>query len=65
MSLLYESQNLCRKELMSVCSVENKAEQEKCEFYERASYENRCMYFIFGEYCDCLKAQEDAKQRTI
>ena len=59
MSLLYESPNLCKKGLMSVCSAGNKAEQEKCAFYEKASQENRCMYFIFDEYCDCLKAQED------
>jgi len=59
MSLLYESPNLCKKGLMSVCSAENKTEQEKCVFYEKASHEDRCMYFIFDEYCDCLKAQED------
>jgi hypothetical protein len=35
--------------------------QRKCRFFEQASYENRCMYLKFGEYCDCRKAQEVAK----
>ena len=61
MSPADEGQNLCKKGFMSVCSGENASEQEKCTFYDKASHENRCMYFIFNEYCDCLKAQMDAK----
>ena len=53
--------NFCIAGMMSTCRAENIKEQEKCRFYEKASYENRCMYFIFDEYCDCLKAQYDLK----
>ena len=49
--------NLCKKGMMSVCTATDDAEQSKCEFYERSSIKNRCMYFIFDEYCGCLKAQ--------
>jgi len=53
--------NFCIAGIMSTCRAENTKEQKKCKFYEKASYENRCMYFIFDEYCDCLKAQDDLK----
>jgi hypothetical protein len=49
--------NFCKKEKMSICSAEDSKQQEKCSFFEKSSYEHRCMYFIFDEYCDCLKAQ--------
>jgi len=61
MSLLCESKNLCKKGLMSVCSGENASEQKKCTYYEKATQETRCMFLKFDEYCDCLKAQMDAK----
>jgi hypothetical protein len=49
--------NYCKKETMSVCTAENSKQQEKCSFFEKSSYEQRCMYLIFDEYCDCLRAQ--------
>lgn len=49
--------NYCKKERMSICTAEDPAQQEKCSFFEKSSYEQRCMYLIFDEYCDCLKAQ--------
>jgi hypothetical protein len=52
--------NLCRSEHISVCAAANQAEQKGCSFYERARSAERCMYFIFEEYCDCLKAQLNA-----
>jgi len=59
MSLLFEGINLCKKGAMSVCSANNEEDQEKCTFYKKASQENRCMYFIFDEFCDCMEAQLD------
>ena len=46
---------------MSICVAKDHTEQETCTFYEKARFENRCMYFIFDEYCDCLKAQVDSE----
>ena len=55
-----ESKNLCKKGLMSVCTAKDSDERERCEFYEKSSIKNKCMYFIFDEYCDCLSAQMGA-----
>ncbi len=52
--------SFCKKGMMSVCMAAGDTEQNGCEFYERSSLKNKCMYFIFDEYCDCLKAQIDA-----
>jgi hypothetical protein len=49
--------NYCKKDKMSICTAENSKQQEKCSFFEKSSYDYRCMYFIFDEYCDCLNAQ--------
>ena len=42
---------------MSICTAEDPRQQERCRFFEKSSHEQRCMYLIFDEYCDCLKAQ--------
>ncbi len=49
--------NYCKKDNMSVCTARDTKQQEKCSFFEKSSYETRCMYFIFDTYCDCLNAQ--------
>jgi hypothetical protein len=49
--------NYCKKDKMSVCTAEDAKQQEECCFFVKSSHEPRCMYFIFDEYCDCLKAQ--------
>ncbi len=49
--------NFCQSEQISVCTAGNQAEQKGCDFYERARNADRCMYFIFEEYCDSLSAQ--------
>jgi hypothetical protein len=49
--------SFCRKELMSVCTACSEAEQRHCCFYEKSRGSDRCMYFVFGEFCDCLNAQ--------
>ena len=52
--------SFCKREMMSVCTAASDTEQNRCVFYEKSSLKNKCMYFIFDEYCDCLKAQIDA-----
>ncbi len=55
-----EKMNFCRSEQISFCTAASQKEQPGCCFYERARRVDRCMYFIFDEYCDCLKAQLNA-----
>ena len=50
--------NFCQKDTISVCTAKE-GEQEWCEFFKKSRFKNKCMYFIFDEYCDCLKAQMD------
>ena len=50
-------ENYCITEMMSVCSAEGLSEQELCRFFEWASHEKKCMYFVQEEFCDSLKAQ--------
>lgn len=38
--------------------------QEQCKHYNKATHFNRCMYFIFDEFCDSLKAQKDVQLLT-
>jgi hypothetical protein len=52
--------NFCRPEQVSFCTALNQKEQSGCSFYEKSLRAERCMYFIFDEYCDCLKAQVEA-----
>ena len=49
--------NFCKQEEMSICTADNKNKQAGCSFYEKSRFAERCMYYIFDEYCDCLKAQ--------
>ena len=42
---------------MSICTADCQKQQTDCSFYEKSQHANRCMYFIFDEYCDSLKAQ--------
>ena len=52
--------SFCKRDIMSVCTAYSDAEQENCVYYEKSRLRNECMYFIFDEYCDCLKAQINA-----
>ena len=56
--------NLCKQQDMSICTADSRLQQENCNFYEKSINANRCMYYVFDEYCDCLKAQLHAGQRT-
>lgn len=40
-------------------------EQEKCKFFVKASYDQRCLHLVFDEYCDCSKAQDWAKGKAV
>ena len=52
--------NFCKQDDMSVCTADSKKLQTDCSFYEKSQFAERCMYFIFDEYCDCLNAQLNA-----
>jgi len=54
--------NFCKLGQMSVCMAGNEKQQIDCSFYDKSQHANRCMYFIFEEYCDCLSAQITAKK---
>jgi hypothetical protein len=56
--------NLCKLQDMSICTADSRLQQKNCNFYEKSINANRCMYYVFEEYCDCLKAQLHAGQRT-
>jgi hypothetical protein len=55
--------NFCKSEHISVCTAADQKEQSGCSFFEKSRCADRCMYFIFNEYCDCLKAQLSAQGR--
>ncbi len=52
--------SFCKRGMMSVCMAASDTDQNRCKFYEKSRLKNKCMYFIFDEYCDCLKAQIDS-----
>jgi hypothetical protein len=54
--------NFCKRERMSICTAENQKQQCGCSYYEKSRFAERCMYFIFEEFCDCLTAQMNAKE---
>lgn len=47
----------CKKEIMSICTAGSAQKQQECRYYEKSCHAAKCMYFVFEEYCDCLKAQ--------
>jgi hypothetical protein len=52
--------SFCKKDIMCVCTAESNERQRECRYYEKAGTAERCMYFVFDEYCDSLKAQTNA-----
>ena len=52
----------CKMSTLSVCTAGSQERQRQCGFYEKSSYANKCMYFVFDEYCDCLKAQMNTQE---
>ena len=57
--------NFCKQEQMSICTADTQKKQAGCSYYEKSQFAERCMYFIFDEYCDCLTAQINAKQEPM
>lgn len=55
-----ERVSYCKKEIMSMCKADNGKQQKKCCFYEKSNSSERCMYYVFESYCDCLQAQVNA-----
>jgi len=47
----------CQRKFMSICTASSTSEQKKCKFYKKSSFTDKCMHFMFDEYCDCLEAQ--------
>jgi hypothetical protein len=54
--------NFCKREQMSICTADNQKQQVGCNYYEKSQFAERCMYYIFEEYCDCLTAQMNSQQ---
>jgi hypothetical protein len=54
--------NFCKREQMSICTADNQKQQVGCSYYEKSQFAERCMYYIFEEYCDCLTAQMNSQQ---
>jgi hypothetical protein len=54
--------NFCKQEQMSICTAETQKKQAGCSYYEKSQCAERCMYFIFDEYCDSLTAQMNSQQ---
>ena len=54
--------NFCKQEQMSVFTADDQKQQVGCSYYEKSQFAERCMYYIFEEYCDSLTAQMNAQQ---
>lgn len=50
----------CKKEVMSMCTAKGRPQQQNCQFYVKSGLSEKCMYFVFDQYCDCLAAQRKA-----
>jgi len=55
---------LCRRDFMSICTATSESQQKNCIFYEKSTISDRCMHFMFDEYCDCLEAQIATQQKV-
>ena len=52
--------NHCKYNGLSFCDRATSYDgQEKCRHYLKSTHFNRCMFLVFGEFCDCLIAQND------
>jgi hypothetical protein len=50
---------------MSICKADSKKQQQDCLFFEKSNCANRCMYFVFNEFCDSLNAQSYAADNRL
>jgi hypothetical protein len=60
--VLSERLSFCKIDIMSICTAASESEQKNCKFYKKSSFTDKCMHFMFDEYCDCLDAQIAALQ---
>ena len=51
----------CKREIISVCTAGGKEQQKNCCYYQKSTYKNACMYFVFDAYCDCVEAQRNTQ----
>jgi len=49
---------------MSICTATGGSQQKNCIFYKKSTISDRCMHFMFDEYCDCLEAQIATQQEV-
>lgn len=51
--------NFCKPGSMSTCTAgKSWKDQSRCFFAEKSTDMNRCMFYMFDEFCDCVKAQQ-------
>jgi hypothetical protein len=60
--VLNERVSFCKRDIMSICTAASESEQKNCKFYKKSSFTDKCMHFMFDEYCDCLEAQVAIQQ---
>lgn len=53
----------CKRDVMSMCTAESRKQQRRCRDYKKSEFSEKCMYFVFDQYCDCLTAQCRAVER--
>jgi hypothetical protein len=51
----------CKRDIISVCAAGGREQQKSCRFYQKSTYKNACMYFVFDAYCDCIEAQRNTE----
>ena len=55
----------CNRDIISTCTANSYSEQKNCWFYTKSSHENKCMHYIFDEYCDCVEAQMSTANKLV
>jgi hypothetical protein len=55
----------CKRDIISVCSAGGQEQQKDCSFYQKSTYKNDCMYFVFESYCDCVDAQRSTQYQYV
>lgn len=60
--MLNERVSFCKRDIMLICAAAGESKQKNCKFYKKSSFTDKCMHFMFDEYCDCLEAQVAIQQ---
>lgn len=55
--------SFCKTGLIAVCTAGSVDEQKKCRYYQKSSHSEKCMYYTFDKYCDCLEAQMNSEKQ--